>query len=172
MDSGASGKKAAGPPPVIIDELRRRLPEREVEGLQTLFALRGTAQQVDNALAEWMAGPVGSFARYQILMALWASKDKGLPHKEIVAAMGVTRATVSGLMAGLERDGLVKSSVDREDRRKQIARLTAKGRTVTETAFEASLARFRAVFAALSSDELTGLNTLLRRLRDGFVAHR
>jgi DNA-binding MarR family transcriptional regulator len=35
--------------------------------------------------------------------------------------MGVTRATVSGLMAALERDGLVKSYSDEEDRRKFIA---------------------------------------------------
>ena len=48
---------------------------------------------------------VGSFARYQILMALWASKGKGITHKDIVAAMGVRRATVSGLMAALEREG-------------------------------------------------------------------
>jgi DNA-binding Xre family transcriptional regulator len=31
------------------------------------------------------------------MMALLASKDKALSHKDIVAEMGVTRATVSGL---------------------------------------------------------------------------
>ena len=77
-----------------------------------------------------MAGSVGSVARYQILMALWASKGTGISQKDIVAAMGVTRPTVSGLMAALERDGLVKSTVDGQDRRKQIARLTAKGEAV------------------------------------------
>ncbi len=34
-----------------------------------------------------------------------------MPQKEIVAALGVTRATVSGLIAVLEREGLVKSSM-------------------------------------------------------------
>jgi DNA-binding MarR family transcriptional regulator len=92
-----------------------------------MFALRTTAQQVDNALNEWMAGTVGSAARFKILMALWATKGKGIPHKDIVRAMGVTRATVSGLMAALESEGLVKSHMDREDRRKLIARLTSKG---------------------------------------------
>jgi len=40
-----------------------------------------------------------------------------IPPLAIVAALGVTRATVSGLMAALERDGLVKSAVGRHDRR-------------------------------------------------------
>ena len=62
--------------------------------------------------------------------------------------------------------------MDQKDRRKLIARLTTKGRTVIETAFEANLARFRAVFASLSSDELTGLTALLHRLRQGFAARR
>jgi DNA-binding MarR family transcriptional regulator len=55
-------------------------------------------------------------------MALWATKGDGLPHKDIVEAMGVTRATVSGLMAALEREGFVRSTIDRDDRRKLIAR--------------------------------------------------
>jgi DNA-binding MarR family transcriptional regulator len=159
------------PPLAVMEEIRRRLSEREVHGLEALFALRATAQQVDNALNEWMAGTVGSVARYQILMALWATKGKGIPHTDIVAAMGVTRATVSGLMAALEREGFVKSYVDRDDRRKLIARLTSRGDAVIRKAFELTLTRFRAVFASLSSAELTSLMTLLHRVREGFAAN-
>lgn len=99
-------------------------------------------------------------------MALLAAKGNGISHKDIGAAMGVTRATVSGLMTGLERDGFVKSYVDRDDRRKQIARLTSKGETVINKTFEANLARFRSVFASLSSTELTNLMKLLHRVRE------
>jgi DNA-binding MarR family transcriptional regulator len=100
-------------------------------------------------------------------LQLWATKGKGIPHNDIVAAMGVTRATVSGLMAALEREGFVKSSVDQADRRKLIARLTPRGDAVTRKAFEANLARFRAVFASFSSAELTSLMAFLDRLREG-----
>jgi hypothetical protein len=48
-----------------------------VQALEALFALRVTAQQVDNAVSEWMAGTVGSFARYKILTALWRRRGKG-----------------------------------------------------------------------------------------------
>ena len=158
------------PPPAVLEEVRSRLSKRELQGLEALFALRATAQRADNACNEWIAGTVRSVARFKILMALLASNGKGLPHKDIVAEMGVTRATVSGLMTALEREGFVKSYVDKNDRRKLIARLTSKGDAVIRKAFEVSLARFRSVFASLSSAELTSLTVLLRRFGEGFVA--
>jgi DNA-binding MarR family transcriptional regulator len=151
-------------------EIRKRLSEEEAQGMDALFTLRRTAQQVDNAVGEWMAGTVGTPARYHILMALWATKGKGIPHKDIVEAMGVTRATVSGLMAALEREGLVKSTADQQDRRKLIARLTSKGEAVIKKAFEVNMGRFRAVFSSLSPAELTSLTTLLHRVRESFAA--
>jgi len=159
-----------GPPPFVIEKIGQGLSEREVEGLTAVFALRATARHIDNAISEWMAGSVGSAARYQILMALWASKGNGISHKDIVAAMGVTRATVSGLMAALERDGLVKSSIDGKDRRKQIARLTANGEAVIKKQHSLNLARFRRVFASFTSEDLGSLTALLHRFRNAFAA--
>jgi DNA-binding MarR family transcriptional regulator len=158
----------AGPPPAVLAKIRSRLSPREMQGLESVFALRAAAQQVDYAMSEWMADTAGSFARYQILMALWATAGKGIAHKEIVAAMRVTPATVSGLMAALEREGLVKSDTDPDDRRKLIARLTARGEVAVEKAFEASIAGLRAALASFSTAELTDLSALLRRFREGF----
>jgi hypothetical protein len=50
------------------------------------------------------------------------------------------------------------------------AELTSKGEAVVNKAFEANLARFRSVFASLSSTELTSLMELLHRIREGFPA--
>jgi DNA-binding MarR family transcriptional regulator len=169
MSSRPSAKRIPGPPPGIRDEIRKRLSDREMQGMDALFALRSAAQQVDNIVNEWLGDAVGSVARYQILMALWTAEEHRISHKDIGAAMGVTRATVSGLMAGLERDGFVKSTVDPDDRRKLIARLTAKGEAVIRKAFEANMARFRSVFASLSPGELTGLTGLLHRVRQAFA---
>jgi DNA-binding MarR family transcriptional regulator len=172
MDRWQPAKRGSGPPPAVLEEIRKHLSPREMQGVEALFALRATAQQADNAVGEWMAGTVGSVARYQILMALWATKGDGIPHKDIVEAMGVTRATVSGLMAALEREGFIKSTVDRDDRRKQVARLTAKGEAVIKKAFDVNLGRFRTLFASLSSADLTHLTDLLKRVREGFASRQ
>lgn len=138
--------------------------------LETTFALRKTSQQVDNEITEWLAGTVGSPARLQILVLLWAAKGSGVPHKEIVAALSVTRATVSGLMAALEREDLVKSTASTADRRNLLATLTSKGKAVVEKSIAANTSRLRAAFGSLSPADLTTFNALLQRVRDGFVA--
>jgi DNA-binding MarR family transcriptional regulator len=103
-------------------------------------------------------------------MGLWASGGKGISHTEIVAAMGVTRATVSGLMAGLERDGLVKSCVDPVDPRKQIARITQKGEAVIKKQHALNVAKFGAVFASFTLQELASLTELLHRFEEAFAS--
>jgi DNA-binding MarR family transcriptional regulator len=148
--------------------LRDRLSGWEQQAFGAVFAVRATAQRIDNAVTEWMADSAATPARFQILMLLWAARGRGVPHKEIVAALGVTRATVSGLMAALERDGLVKSAVASDDRRSLLASLTPKGEAIVEKALETNRARLRTAFTALSSDELTTLTALLERVRQGF----
>ncbi len=134
-----------------------------------LFALRRTAQQVDNAVTEWLSDVGGSIARFQVMAILWAAVDGGVPHKEIVATLGVTRATVSGLISGLERDGLVVSVVDPNDRRNQTASLTCKARALMDGALEVNVVRMQSAFGGLSQQEMTTFTDLLQRVRQGFA---
>lgn len=168
MSARKPSQLPSAPPPAVMAALRDRLSGREQQAFGAVFVVRTTAQQMDNAVTEWMADSAATPARFQILMLLWAARGRGVPHKEIVAALGVTRATVSGLMACLERDGLVRSVVASEDRRNLLASLTPKGEAIVEKAIETNRARLRTAFAALSSDELTTLRTLLERVRQGF----
>jgi DNA-binding MarR family transcriptional regulator len=151
--------------------VRSRLSEREQQMFGTIFAIRSTAQQMDNTVCEWMADSAATPARFQILTQLWAAKGQGVAQKDIAANMGVTRATVSGLISALERDGLVTSVVADNDRRSQLASLTRKGETIVEKAMETNKALMRKVFTTLSSDELGTLATLLARIRQGFSAN-
>jgi DNA-binding MarR family transcriptional regulator len=156
------------PPPAVMAAVRSRFSGREQQAFAAVFVVRKAAQQMDNAVTEWMADSATTPARFQILMLLWTTRGRGVPHKEIVRALGVTRATVSGLMAALERDGLVTSTVAGDDRRSLLASLTPKGEAIVEKAIETNRARLRTAFTALSSDELTTLTALLERVRQGF----
>lgn len=162
----------AEPPPTFKEALRKRVAGPDLLAFGVVFALRSAAQQMDNTITGWMADTAGTPARFQILGLLWASGTSGVPHKEIVAALQVTRATVSGLMAALERDGLVTSTVDRTDRRNLIATPTPIGQAIVQKAIDANLVSLRTAFATLSADEQETLTTLLQRLRQGFQAVR
>jgi DNA-binding MarR family transcriptional regulator len=167
VSAGKTNQLPAEPPPGVAGALRSRMSPREQQMLGTVFAVRSTAQQMDNAVSEWMADSAASPARFQILSLLWAAKKRGVPHKEIVAALGVTRATISELMAALERDGLVTSAQCSDDRRSVLASLTRKGEAVVEKAVESNKVRLREVFGGMSPEELTTLTTLLERVRQG-----
>jgi DNA-binding MarR family transcriptional regulator len=156
------------PPPAVRAALRGRLSGREQQMFEAVFTVRTTAQQIENAVSGWMADTAATPARFQILSQLWAAKGRGLPQKEIAVTMGITRATVSGLMAGLERDGLVISAVANDDRRSFPVTLTRKGQAAVERAIEINKVRLRTAFGNMSLDELTTLITLLERVRQGF----
>ena len=170
MSSRKPPPLAPAPPPTVLEEIRRRFPARLVQTMETVFELRATAQQVDNVLTEWFEDTAGSPARFEILMLLWAAKGGTVPHKEIVARLGVTRATVSGLMAALEREGFVRSSTDRDDRRQLLATLTSRGEAVIGKAIDVNVTRLRAVFQSWSATELKTFTALCHRVREGFAA--
>src|SRR6202522_3814786 len=165
MPPRAPHRLPSEPPPTVMEALSKRFAGQDLPALDVVFALRMTAQQVDNAITEWMADTAGTPARFQILGRLWASGAGGVPHKEIVKALEVTRATVSGLMTSLERDGLVKSTVDRDDRRNLIATLTSRGRAIVEKAIDTNLASLRVALAPLAANQLETLKSLVPRPR-------
>jgi DNA-binding MarR family transcriptional regulator len=157
------------PPQSVQDALRRRLSARAFQSLETIFLLRSTAQVAGNAISERLADTVGSPARFQTLILLWAAGGRPTPHQEIIAALRVKRATVSALMFSLEQDGLVQSVSDRQDRRRLLATLTSKGEKVVSDAMDLNSAGLEEVMHDLSPEELDVLQQLLRRVREDFV---
>jgi DNA-binding MarR family transcriptional regulator len=157
------------PPQHVQDALRRRLSGHGFRRLQTIFLLKSTAQLVENVVSEWLANTVGSPARFQTLVLLWAAGGRPTPHQEIIAALRVKRATVSALMFSLEQDGLVQSVPDRQDRRRLLAALTSKGDKMVSDAMDLNAAGLEEVMHDLSPEELDVLQQLLRRLTEDFV---
>ncbi|HEX4150869.1 MAG TPA: MarR family winged helix-turn-helix transcriptional regulator [Steroidobacteraceae bacterium] len=168
MEDPDSTSQLVIPPQHVQDAIGRRLSGPRRQRLETIFLLRSTAQQVDNAATEWLAGTAGSPARFQTLMLLWAAGGRPVPHQEIIAALRVKRATVSALMFSLEQDGLVQSVRDRQDRRRLLATLTSKGERVATDALDLNATRLEEVMHDLSPEDLDVLHKLLRRLREDF----
>lgn len=166
IDSTSEG---SFPTPYLRETYLRQFPPAAAQRLETVFTLKSVSQQVNNVLNEWLAGTAGSPARFQALALLWGAGDHPVPHQEIIAVLQVKRATVSALMFSLEQEGLVRSVGDEKDRRRLLATLTEKGKSIIASALELNAHRLEQAFADLSPDELQLLQSLLRRMRDGFV---
>ena len=157
-------------PPVVQNVLRRRMSPRGIEAMEALNSLNAAARQLDFTSNQWLDDSVKSLARLRVLNVLLAGEGQPVAHLEIINALQVKRATVSGLMAALERDGLVKSVGDTEDRRRQLAELTEKGASQVVQAIDKNHERLLKAVKGFSKEELSLLRSLLDRLRDALAA--
>lgn len=157
-------------PPVVQNVLRRRMSPRGIEAMEALNSLNAAARQLDFTSNQWLDDSVKSLARLRVLNVLLAGEGQPVAHQEIINALQVKRATVSGLMAALERDGLVKSVGDTEDRRRQLAELTEKGASQVVQAIDKNHERLLKAVKGFSKEELSLLRSLLDRLRDALAA--
>jgi DNA-binding MarR family transcriptional regulator len=125
------------------------------------------AQQILIArLTELLAPWQLTFPRYEGLMLLYYSRNGSLPLGKMGGRLQVHPTSVTNIVDGLERMGLVERMPHESDRRTTLARITAEGRMVAEAATVAmNEARFAT--APLDDSELDQLCELLRGLREG-----
>jgi len=85
---------------------------------------------------------------------------------ELAEAAGVTRATMTGLIDTLERDGLVRREPDPDDRRMMSVRLTPKGETFLHGMLPSHFQRMASLMQPLNESERNTLVLLLNKLLD------
>lgn len=111
-----------------------------------------------------------TFPRYEALMLLYLSSRGSLPLGKIGDRLQVHRTSVTNLVDGLERAGLVVRVPHESDRRTTLAAITPKGRRVAEQA-TAALNGARFATEPLGPAELEALSAALAGYRaeaDGF----
>jgi DNA-binding MarR family transcriptional regulator len=105
--------------------------------------------------------------RYALLMALY-KEERPLAPSEIATRIGVARATVTGLIDGMSRDGLVAHVTPAEgDRRRKSIGLSAKGRRVLLKLLPDVFAQMTALVAPLTKSERAQLQSALLKIEAG-----
>ena len=100
-----------------------------------------------------------------VLAVLDRTPDQPLPASELADAAGVTKQTVTSLLDGLEKDGLVTRHPCTFDRRSVRVRLETKGRELLEQILPGMYRRQVEIMADLTADERRELARLLRKVR-------
>ncbi len=120
-----------------------------------------------------------SHGRFSVLMLLWRSvqpraavllgADACTPGPrtpaELADAAGVTRATMTGLIDTLERDGFVTREPDPDDRRMMSVRLTSKGDKFLRELLPGHFKVAAAIMSTLSESERKTLVQLLIKVQ-------
>jgi DNA-binding MarR family transcriptional regulator len=105
-----------------------------------------------------------TFARYEALMLLSYSRSGALPLGKIGGRLQVHPTSVTNLIDGLERAGLVTRTPHPSDRRATLGKITELGRQTAVAATEA-LHEIRFGTEPLRREELQALTDLLREFR-------
>lgn len=148
----------------------KRYPELDIASIETCLAFLHTTADVYQALDVHFARYGLSRGKFTLLMQLYLADEKGLTPSECAERADVTKATITGLLDGLERDGLVRRLPDVTDRRMLRLQLTDKGRDLLSQMLPDHFCRTTDLMANLTDSEKKTLIKLLNKVRTGTSA--
>ena len=127
--------------PLSFDPIREASAQWEQRwGLGPVSSMRAVTsimrvQQIWLARLNELLKPYGlTFPRYEALMILYFSRRGSLPLGKLGARLQVHPTSVTNLVDGLERTGLVRREPHTSDRRATLASITDSGRQVAKAA--------------------------------------
>ncbi len=153
-----------------LQNLAQRYPELDISSVEACLAFLRATADVQAALETHFARYGLSMGKFTLLMQLLQANEQGLTPSECAERSGVTRATITGLLDGLERDGLVERHPCPNDRRMLSVHLTEKGRSLMAQMLPDHFCRTTGLMAHLTADEKKTLIELLQKLQAGTPA--
>jgi DNA-binding MarR family transcriptional regulator len=111
-----------------------------------------------------------SEGRFGVMVLLNRDLDKPKNPAELADCAQVTRATMTGLIDTLERDGFVKREHAPDDRRMMLVQLTTKGCDFLESILPIYFRRVNSVMSRLTVPERKQLVALMSKIQQGLRA--
>jgi len=149
---------------VFLEETKD-FPHLDASACYTFLQLLKTGDELlalDNQILSTFGTRHG---RFNLLMMLKHCSVGTTTPADLAEKTGVTRATITGLLDGLERDGLVERSPDPGNRRSVQVKLTAAGHEFLEKVRPAYCRWFTSVVEPLNQDERQQLLVLLEKIQ-------
>lgn len=141
-----------------------RYPELEPASAAAFVLLLRVASDLLAATDDYLARHNLSQGRFIVMMLLYRVKDSPLNPCDLADKAGVTRATMTGLLDGLERDGLLTRTTVATDRRMLDVTLSEKGKTFLESIMPGYFRLIRKCMTGLSQSEKEQMIALLTKL--------
>lgn len=152
-----------------LDRLVVRYPQIEPDAMLAIMCFMRTGADVSECFERFLVKHGLSHGRFAILMYLNREPDVAVNQTHLAEAYGVTKATVTGLIDGLERDGMVERLADPADRRASLVRLTASCRKFLDEFLPEHFRGVSELMAGLDARDRADLTRLAGKIRDGIV---
>ncbi|MFT3828324.1 MAG: MarR family transcriptional regulator [Opitutaceae bacterium] len=150
-----------------LQRLKARYPEMESESIRAIMCLVRTASDVTEGFERFLAKHGLSHGRFAILMYLNRNPETPVNQTHLAEAYGVSKATITGLIDGLERDAMVERLPDPTDRRASLVRLAPAGRDFLAGFLPDHFRAVSRLMSGLDPKDRAKLLELLCRVRTG-----
>ena len=147
-----------------IRQQAQRYPQIDPRAVESFLVMLRVASDVLAEFEAYLAHHGMSQGKFTVLMVLNRNPQAGLSPSELADRCGVTRATMTGLLDGLEREKLVRREGDAADRRKAVVRLTTKTTRLLEQMLPGYYERIAHVMGGLPEAEKVHLIELLTKV--------
>jgi DNA-binding MarR family transcriptional regulator len=151
-------------------DLAYQVPEADIAAVETYLYFARVASDI-------FANQQAFFGRYElsegklvVLQLLRQAPHYRLTPSALAEAAGVTRGTMTGLLAGLERSGLVKRDEHPEDGRMFSIELTEAALDLFERILPERITRIMEFMSSLTQEEQHQLRAFLEKMERGLPA--
>lgn len=149
------------PSPEVLQRFAQRYPDADVTAVASFLTLLRVATDLSHALDGFLARHGLLQGRWWVLILLFREEALESSPSALAAKSGVTRATMTGLLDGLERDGLVQRAFDTADRRRVTIRLTGAGQSALDAVMPDYYRRVRKLMSGLDETQRSLLQSML-----------
>ncbi len=150
-----------------LEKLSRRYKELDPSAMMTGIALLRTGSDMLVTLEKFLS-PYGlSQGGYLTLIVLNRDPDEEIVPSDLAGRVGVTRATMTGLLDTLAKDGLIERIPHDGDRRQLVVRLTQKGIERLNEVLPSIYRQITEIMVGLSEKEKEELIRLLEKVKKG-----
>ncbi len=110
----------------FMQGLNHLFPEVNSYSFYTFLTLRKASSDLENSLETYFSGYGVSAGRFMLLLLL-SSNPEGMMPSELAQKCGVTQATISGLLNGLEKSQFIVRATHARDGRAYVIKLSEQG---------------------------------------------
>ncbi|BDI28552.1 putative HTH-type transcriptional regulator YetL [Capsulimonas corticalis] len=152
----------------LLRKISQRYPDLDASAMESITAVKHAAKTVSVVMNAPLEEVGLSEGKFFVLCYLFTEEllDHPAPGpSDIADNLGVTRATVTGLLDGLERDGYLERRHCCEDRRALAIGMTDKTRRFLEDYMPGALRSAKELMTALDETERRELIRLLSKIK-------
>ena len=158
------------PTPEILGKFAERYPDADISATASFLYLMRIATDLSLALDACLSKHGLLQGRWWVLILLMREDSFTSSPSVLALKIGVSRATMTGLIDGLEQSGLITRLFAQADRRSVQVQLTKLGQAKLDIVMPDYYRRLRQCMQGLSEEKRTQLQQLLGQIDMGIPA--